>query len=119
MQIRDVDYYNETDRETHIAWTETILRTLAPGADLSTLRLYVEWLKIPDLPEPGVTYRSSYYELHRGVNGWMSINDCHALASTLPYIGLSTIVRSAILHKAHTYSTPILKRPNMAAIRDL
>ena len=100
MPIRDMDYDDKLEREAQIGWAENILNTSAPYADLSTLHTYVEWLKIPDVPCPGVTDRSSYERLHWGVNGWMATNDSHALAATLPYIGLFTIVGSAILNKA-------------------
>ena len=51
MQIRDVDYKNTTGREAQIAWAETIISVSAPDADFLTMRIYVEWLKIPVLPE--------------------------------------------------------------------
>ena len=87
-----------------MVWAENIITASSPNANLSTLRIYVEWLTIPNLPEPGVTDRSSYERLHQGVHGQMAANDIHALAATLPYIGLFTMVGSAILHKA-TYFT--------------
>ena len=79
---------------------DNIIRASASDADLSTLCIYVEWLKIPDVPHPGVTDRSSYERLHRCKNGWMATLDCHILAATLPCIGLFTMAGSAILHKA-------------------
>ena len=100
MMIRDVDIYNKAERAAHNVWVVNIIRVLMPDADIWTLRMYVKWLKIPDLPEPGATDRSWYDQLHRGVNGWMNINACHSLSATLPYIGLFTIVGGAILHKA-------------------
>ena len=60
----------------------------------------IEWLKIPDVPRPGVTGRSSYDQLRQGVNGRMAANDCLTLATTLPYVGLFTMIGSAILNKA-------------------
>ena len=57
MPIRDVDYNKESEWEAQIVWAEFIMRALAPEEDLSTLRIYVEWL---DQPEPGVTDRSWY-----------------------------------------------------------
>ena len=98
--IKDVDYYDKTDRKDQIALAENILNTSSAAADISTLRLYVEWLKIPYVPEPGVTDRSRYEELQHGLNDWMSTNDCHSLAAILSYRGLFTIVGRALLHKA-------------------
>ena len=62
--------------------------------------MYVELLQMPDLPDPGATDWSSYDRFYQGVNGWMAASDCHALAATLPHIGLFTMVGSALLHKA-------------------
>ena len=93
-------YYNKPDREDQIGWAEIIISASAPDADLSTRRMYAEWLKIPNVPRPGVTDRSWYEQLHQGVNGWMAANDCHALAATLPFVALFTMVCSVILHKA-------------------
>ena len=58
------------------------------------------------------------YEVsHRGVNGWMSVNDCHSLAPTLPYIGLFKMVsKMQYSSKPHTYSSLILKLPTTASI---
>ena len=39
---------------------ETVIRVSSGNADLRTLRIYVKWLKIPDLPKNVVTDRSSY-----------------------------------------------------------
>ena len=61
--IRDVNYYKKPKREDQKGWTEYSIRALASDADLSTLRIYVEWPKIPDVPRPGLTNRSWYEEL--------------------------------------------------------
>ena len=98
--IKDVNIYYKTEGATQIAWVENILRNSSPTADIQTLRMYVNWLKIRDVREPGHTDRAWYAQYHRGVNGWMDANNCHSLALTLPYIGLFAIVGSAILHKA-------------------
>ena len=86
--------------DEQIAWEVNIIRVSSAAADLTTLHLYAEWLKIPDMPEPGITDRSWCEQLHRGLNGWMATCDCNSLAATLPYIGFLTIVGRAILHKA-------------------
>ena len=98
--IKDLDYNVPNQRLDQISWVQNIIDASSPSADIANLRIYNEWLKIPDLPLPGVRDRSSYNRTHRGMNGWMATNDCHALASTLPYIGLFTIVGHAILNKA-------------------
>ena len=96
--IKDVRYNNKPERQDLIGWAENILSASASDADLSTLR--IEWLNIPDISDPGVTDRSSHERHNRIVNGWMTTCDCLALAATLPYIGLFTMVGSAKLHKA-------------------
>ena len=94
---RDEDIYNKTERAAHIAWTETIIRTSAPNADISTLRMYVEWLTCQSRASRiGHGMRNSTAVMDRS---W-HINDFYSLAATLPHIGLFTIAGSAILHKA-------------------
>ena len=95
-----MNYYNKSEREEQIGWAENIISTSVSDADISKLRIYVEWLKILDAPDPGVTDGSRYERLHRDVNEWMATCDYHAQAATLPYIGLFTMIGSAILHKA-------------------
>ena len=94
--IPDVDYTNEPQRTAQIAWTQSIIDGSAVSADISTLRIYQRWLQTP----AATVRNASYSSHHQGVSAWMSTNDCHNLAATLPYIGLFTMVGHAILKKA-------------------
>ena len=40
------------EREDQIRWAENIISASGPDADLSTLRIYIDWLKVPDVPKP-------------------------------------------------------------------
>ena len=99
---------------------ENIKRASAADAELTTLHIYVEWLKIPDLLDPGVTDRSNYERHHRGVNGWMMTCHCHDPAETLPYIGLFTMVGIAVKNKTkpHIVFSATLKLDTMNPILD-
>ena len=115
--ISDVDCDNPAERNEQIEWVDNIILASAANAFITTLHTYVQWLRRSDMPSGhGKTNKECYELVHRGVNGWISINDCHNLAAILPYIGPFTIEGVAVLKRLPTYSTLTIKHTTLSTI---